>query len=309
MLQEKFPTTPSQSKENLRKKEEEEVKKEFDAVLKDRFPAVPSCNIKSEIPGVDSISIINPTGGNEGVNVKLFYNGKNREGRVIEKSIDGSIAPDGILSMRIPSELKGITQETVLKQVLKNLKEIGIGIYYFLDDDIEILPPGDLTGPRKIQGGAEKKKPIDKDRFTIFTKQPEVVMGLCPGRLTRIRYGKEGRYGTGTRVGDLSDYHTFIFPKGMVFENAVCENAIFYSLFEGRIPDDTIEKIKKRELSREEMNTVLEQIGFHTERVKGKKELRNEGKRYGDHPDMNATPQAKQAFYNKLDAFIKQNFV
>ena len=60
-------------------------------------------------------------------------------------------------------------------------------------------------------------------------------------------------------------------------------------------------------MTQAEFEQLLDQVGFHQERVKGKPTLNIESKMYASrHRDMN-NPQSKQAFYNDLQVFIHQN--
>lgn len=303
--------------------EREIVKEKFDQTIKNQFNLIPQFCFISKLEGVKDISIIRPARpltNEKQIFANVFYEAENHDGKVVERKFIVVIGEDGRLGGdEIPYELKHLTKEQILDEVIDALQKVRIGDWFVVrgkdGEPLEIIPPADwpaLENPGKKrdeeeQGPWNGRAPIDTDRLDWFMSQPARLVGIQPSELVRVEYGKHGRYGIGIPQGSLSDYHAFLFPRGIMFENAVCENIIFYYTFEDRLSEEIIEKFRKRWMTQTEFEQLLDQVGFHQERVKGKPTLNAESKMYAArHRDMN-NPQSKQAFYDDLQIFIDQN--
>lgn len=313
MPQNKFSNTPFESLKNLQPKAEDEAKREFDEVLKGRFTHIPTgSNFESELPGVKDMTIMKAPYSDEAALVVLFYGAKTKTGETVERSTTCTVNKDGQIIGKIPSELRGLAHGEVLKETLEHLKGIKLDKWFSMQiPGLEILPPGDWESyGSKGEGGIRERAPIDERRFGFFMDQPHLLAALEPGQLARINYGKAGRFGPGVKNASVSDYHAFIFPRGVIFENVVCENNIYFYAFDGGVSlsQDEVDKIKNGGVSEEERESFFGKIGLHVERQKAKQELRSEGKRYPHpHPAKDASPEVKQKFYDELQEFINQN--
>lgn len=304
--------------EQKEKIEQEILQSEFNQVLKDKFRLIPNgSTFFSKLEGVKDIRIFTPRDKENPENAYImpFYDGENRNGKTIEKHTTFTINNEGGILGEVPEELKHLTRNQIIKEALDDLTSIGLKILdkrtIFLDDDLEVIPPGDWPMAKRIKQGEHKSRvPLDPDRYQFFTQQQDLLYVVHPGKLTRINYGAGDRFGTGSKIADLSDYHSFIFPKGVIFENEVCENNLFYYQYDNELSKEIIQKIKDEGLSQDEQKQLLDTIGFHVERVKDKSTLQLEGKRYDrKHADHNDSPQVKQIFYSQLQSFINSNFI
>ena len=298
--------------------ERELAKEKFDQTIKNQFNLIPQFSFISKLEGIKDISIIRPKTEEKQVFANVFYETENQDGKIVERKFVIVIGENGELGGdKIPSKLN-ITKEQILNEVIDALQKVRIGNWFVLrgknGEALEIIPPADWPTPenssQREDGEQEPwngRAPIDTDRLDWFMSQPTCLTGIQPSELVRIEYGKHGRYGIGAPQGSLSDYHAFLFPRGIMFENAVCENMIFYYTFKERLSEEIIEKFRKRWMTQIEFDQLLDQIGFHQERVKGKSTLNTESKVYtARHRDRNNL-QSKQDFYDDLQVFINQN--
>ena len=299
----------------------EEARDNCKSVLENRFNRIPEgCEFTSRLEGVNKISIVTPEDDSHAYAV-LFYEGTSKGDEPVERNTTLSIFTTGDLSGKLPKELSHLSRADILNEVLLDLKSVGLDHPFFRwhsldDDELEIIAPGDwdMSEQEEGQGEPRSRVPIDPERLNFFVQHPDVLMGVTPGKLTRVRYGKAGRFGTGTPRAFFSDYHAVVLPRGIMFENAACENAIYYETFddetlpEGRIPEEIIEKIRSGEMTVEERKALLAKIGFHAMRQKDKKELSAKGQRYPRiHPGIGAPDSQRKRFYDDLNAFIATN--
>ena len=272
-------------KEEINK--EDALKKEFENVLKDKFDFIPEgSNFSSNIEGIRRIYIApSIEKSRKSTQIYVYYDSYNKSGESMVHHTTLYIDNTGHIGGDLPTELKDIDRNDILSEVLVDLKSFNFGKHVELDDMV-IIPPGPWVssrGEKNPPGEKQERVTIDIDRLKFFEGHPELLLSVKPGKLTRIRYGKGGKYGSGINRADLSDYHAFLFPKGAIFENNVCENNIYYYLYEKEILDDVkdiTKKILERTISVDEKHSLLGKLGYHIERVKNKTQLKAEGKKY-----------------------------
>lgn len=310
-----------EAKNRKRLEEEKSLADKFERVLKGKFEFVTTelgrLGFDSNLPGVDHITIIPPYAG--AIGVTIFYNGKNPEGKALEKHVSGSIPQNGEFSILLPRELNHLSNGQVFDEVLNDLKNLGLGKWISLKSlndgnvPLEIIPPGDWNSPADNNENGDEKKSrayLNDKRLGFFTNQQSLLFCVSPGEMTRISYGRGGKYGTGQRAADLTDYHGYIFPSGVMFENAVCENKIRFYNFEEKLSDEEIKKIQTVGLTLDEQRRFLHRVGFHVEQQKDKKQLRLEGKEYPEnHPKHKMPISVQTPFYQRLQNFIDANMV
>ena len=227
--------------------EHEIVKEKFDQTIKNQFDLIPRFFFISKLEGVKDIGIMRAPQSSikdKQIFANVFYETENRDGKITDRSFTVTIGEHRALGGdKIPYALKHLTKEQVLGEVIDALQKVRIGSWFMLrgkdGEPLEIIPPADwptLENPGRERGEEEQgpwngRAPIDTDRLDWFMSQPARLIGIQPSELVRVEYGKHGRYGIGVPQGSLSDYHAFLFPRGIMFENAVCEKMIFYFNF------------------------------------------------------------------------------
>ena len=324
-LKEKIIAEAQKKKIERAQKEDAALREKFDRVLKGRFhhisPTIGGFEPKLG-PSYTYISVF-PNENGTAANVVVYFEAKSNKGEWVERNVTGSIGENGILNLRLPKELaEEADNDKIFRAILdhfetKNLDKCLNLAMFNGGQPLEIIPPGPWDSPElKNKGPEHSRAAIDSARLDFLLNQPDLIMAIAPGTLTRIEYGRSGRYGTGKQIGTLSDYHAFVFPRGAIFENAVEENNIYYYLYNQALSPDDIEKIsgfldRKRQesVTEEELKEFLKLIGLHKEMAKNKKTLMAEGKKYVESHASSSKPANRQQFYQNFQHFINTFFV
>jgi len=241
----------------------------------------------------------------------VFYTARNKQGESVERHVTLPITDTGSLSGQLPKELRHLTKDQIFSEILDNLEAEGLDDWLVIQEGV-IIPPGEWEGAGKKSRDDEPREraALDRDRFRFFRRQPELLCKIRPGENTRVRYGSYGQYGPREVKAGLTDYHAFVFPKGVMFENVVTENNLYFHEFNQPLPEDVADQIKKRLLSPEEIQQELFRRGFFATATKTKNELRLEGKRYPKkHPNRTWPEETKQVFYDELRQFLDANMI
>lgn len=296
------------------KKRKEELAERFNKILKGKFNLIPEgSNFKSNIKGVNYINILTPEEPTQAF-AYISYNIE-KDGRSIERYETASIFDDGTFSMKMPRGLKnlGVTHEDIFKEVLDDLESINMD-KMIMDDDGSIIPPEPISLPYGEGKGKKEKAIMDKQRLAFFMKQEGLIYAAYPSKLSRKSYGRNGRFGSEKNLGGLSDYHYFVFKKGLIFENAVCENNVYFSIFDEDVKEFIGKELSRENVDRKSLITFAAELNTRAkikeEKSKYKSELKSEGKRYPEnHPDHNAAPHVKDAWYKRMQTFIDENLI
>lgn len=289
---------------------QESLDDRFNRVLKGRFGDIPpGSRFASNLEGVVDITALSAriSSGDDRAMIVVFYNSKNRNGETVEKHTTLSITESGSLSGQLPHELRRLTKDQILNEVLENLEAEGLDDWLVIQGGV-IIPPGEWENEGKKSRGDEPREraALDRDRFKFFRRQPELLCKIRPGEDTRIRYGSYGQYGPREVKAGLTDYHAFVFRRGVLFENAVTENNLYYHPFDHPLPEDFAQEMKNKQRDPEDIQQELFRRGFFATANKTKNELRLEGKRYPKkHPNHTWPEGKKKAFYNELQGFIE----
>jgi len=302
------------------------LQSEYDKILKNKYNLIPAgCNFTSDLKNLNNYVIMpNNEGENNYCNIVIYYNSKNKrsEDKIHHSTLTVSDS-DGKIQIsdfsKIP-ELRGITKEALLHEIFDKLKSICLDKWVVLKDrNLTIIPPGDWTTPKGNNREGRERSMIDERRFLFFLRQPNLQAVIGPGRLTRVEYGRGGKFGSGIPA-DISDYHAFIFNRGVIFENAVRENRIYFYNFEKENLENirgVIERLKNTGASAEEQNQLLNRIGFHIQCLRDKSTLEALGQVYRsgssqynrtNHPKHNARQPIIDKWYEELQVFINRGF-
>ncbi len=217
---------------SAKEKGKQERAEKYNALIKERMRELPpGMNFYSQIPGVESITIIKPEKSGT-LNVVVFY--QTKEGRQKHETL--SIGEKGELFGRIPADIKA-SKEEILDEILNSIDKMGIDFWYAEPQKILNIP--DWPALPKEEEGKELKRTIASDprRVEFLRKQPDALFGF---------YGQEGFLG----------YRGFVFRNFIVLEHPKRENAAYFIDFDQPIGEeeikDVLEKItaKKRILEK-----------------------------------------------------------
>jgi hypothetical protein len=252
------------------KEDYKKIKKDFDSFLKDKFEYIPeNIKIKSNLKGVDSISLLSPCGENKNMTIVANYpvdrqtrNGDNHKiMHHFSFYIDNKGGMINFHSSK-PKELEHITSKEMMTEVLDISQKLGFDSSWMTDevhtlevdpdvfaiDVANIVPFGETDKIIKSGDGSWEEASIDRDRFEFLRRQPD-----CIGEL-RSQFARGG--------GD-KEYFAFLFRRGMILENMTCENRLFYYRFDNPISNELINQIKNRELEEADVWQRLEEQGIH----------------------------------------------
>lgn len=287
-------------------KEREALLADFDTYIKDKIDLLPEgCLLASELEGVESVRIDKPANSKTQFHVGLNYNaivrGKQKP-RSFSFTITNNGEARGITGADRPKELEHLTSNEILREIVDDFKKLNLGARWIKIKGFN-LPPGPWSreqageNPRPTQ-----EAPQDLDRLEFFGKHPACLLKLYPEIEVRKKEGK----------GGLSEYAIFLYPRGVIFENAYCENRIYYFIFESPIPPDFMEKIQRNSFSAAELEAFLDAWDINENRMKSKIVLMSEGKRYGsDHPDFDpnvSESKEKNEWWKEVKSFIDKDF-
>lgn len=191
-------------------------KNKIKTVIDERMDGLlPGYKIKSDLPGIDTISIIKNL-QNDGFFVN-FYPSPDRLNH-----FQLSIFRDGTLSGNIPGSFK-FNHSDVYKEVFDVLDTVGLDFWFTEPQDILSVPDWPVTDKKE---GDKPPTNVSEDRRRIefFRKQPDALFGF-----------------TGT--GGFTGYYGFMFDGFIVLEHPLCENAAYFIDF-GKLSDEEIEKSK-----------------------------------------------------------------
>jgi hypothetical protein len=312
-LKQQLDTAPDTAKsEDQTDPRREFLADRFEALLKGRFGDIPpGSRFESDLEGVVDITLISvkAPAGNDRAMAIIFYKAVGKDGDPVERSVTLPLTDSGALSGKLPSELRHLSKGQILDEILDNVEAEGLDDWLDIQDGV-IIPPGEWESSGK-KGSGEKSREraaLDRDRFRFFRQQSNLLCKIRPGENTRIRYGSHGQYGPKEGKAGLTDYHAFVFPKGVMFENAVTENNLYFFTFDQPIAEDLADQIKRKKLDPNSIQQELLKRGFFDTATKTKNELRLEGKRYPKkHPHRSWPKSRKRVFYDELEDFINTN--
>ncbi|MDP2669143.1 MAG: hypothetical protein Q8P07_04895 [bacterium] len=173
--------------------------------LKKNFDEVPNGQFPSQLPNIDSISIISVgEGGAKEIQAILFYKDKFNKDAHCTVSIDRG----GVFGGDYP-EVK-IDKDTLKNEILGLIDKISAG--FWKKTNIEILPEkdeGSEKGP--ADGDGPESEPIlpDPERFPFMENQPRSLFGFV------------------NEIEGFNGYRGTVFPKAIVLENERKGNAAF----------------------------------------------------------------------------------
>jgi len=186
----------------------QELKDSFDKVLDGNFNVFPAGNYQTNLPGLESISIIRgpenkETGDVGALNVIIFD--------VNHRSVTFSMTADGLLSGKLPKDWM-FSREDLYEEILHISGNVCMGFFENIAD--QLLPPGYWDDREKKErggggGGGWNNEALDPRRIEFIANQPGALFGFAG-----INSGFRGYYG-------------FAFPEIIVLENNKVGNALY----------------------------------------------------------------------------------
>jgi len=194
-------------------REKEDLQNEIKEALEGRLNTFPSGNFKTQIEGLESVSITRPDAkpGQEVTNLNIMPFWQNGE-----RHSTFSLNAKGELTGKIPPALEklGITKEQISRDVLHTIKTIDLDFFTHVDE--KILPPGEW------EKGLEKEKPKGVEA------RPRVV---DPKRLEFMRNQEDVLFGFDGINSGFRGYYGFVFKNFLALENAKTGNATYFFKF------------------------------------------------------------------------------
>ncbi|KKS36813.1 MAG: hypothetical protein UV01_C0017G0015 [Parcubacteria group bacterium GW2011_GWA2_42_14] len=240
----------------------------FNKLLAGKFSEVPNGNFKTRMEGVDSLTITRQ--GEKGLSVVLFYDNH-------KKHTTFSLFEDGILSGRVPKELK-INNDQILDEILRIIDSVEISSWHHVSD--EILPPG--FWPETEDDGKKQKEKL----------AGQVYERIDPERIQFMTGQKDYLFGFDGENSGFRGYFGYVFPWGIVLENSRVGNAAYFLDFNTTL-GDMAEKVKTPERGIRVSKNEKEKINHNREIIleqywrpvasKSKYEARNIGLKYFIH--------------------------
>src|SRR3989338_10203944 len=158
------------------------LKNIMDQRMKDLLPGY---NVKSELPEIDTISIVKNR-QNDGFYV-AFYPDPDKLNH-----FGISIFKDGTISGKIPSKFK-FNHQDIYNEVTNVLDSVGLDFWYTEQQDVLNIPDWPVP-EKKEKGSSPKNVSEDRRRIEFLRKQPDVLFGF-------------------TGKGGVSGYYGFVFDK------------------------------------------------------------------------------------------------
>lgn len=235
----------------------------FEKSIKEDFDSIPVGSFKSNLPEIDSISFIRPTGERDSDVLYAVIYSSDKEGKKFSHNWavlrNGTIYPKD----RIPSELNKYQQEEIAFEIVGLLERINPSFIHLTDlDVIPLQDEGSERGPiQKTDGGGEK--PIDPEREQFLQSQ------------------RGAKFEFANRSVGFRGYKGLLFDKFIYLENPYKDNAAFIVDLPERIDFEAIENelvVKAGEgvkVSKDEIReTVLERYWQPiSDKAKTRKEL------------------------------------
>ena len=229
------------------KQREEELRDYFDRVLAGKFVQLGRGNFQTQLPGIDSISLIPATskdGQRHALHILPYY--KNRGGKeahvTLTLSESGQISGDAL-----PDQLQ-IKPADIEREALRIIEQQHVEFWH--QTDLPIIPYKDLIIPEEEseEEGGESPRYVDPERLAFYARQKNAVFGAISRR--------EG-----------FDGYKLIFFRGekrdfLVLDNDKAPNAAFIlDLDPGTQIQSSLEKTARERLLRSIWEPIVNQAG------------------------------------------------
>lgn len=194
-------------------REQQELQIKFDSVLKGKFGMLIGGNFRSELAGIESVSIIPPELKEgqtepESLNIVVWYKGKNE----VERNVTMSLKNNGDFFGKLPPPLnKQITKEGLLREILQNYETIGLEQWVKVDFDI--FPPGSREETEGTGGPKKDSMPsvIDPKRIAFIEQQQGFLFGFA-----------------NSEKGGFDGYRAFVFRSFVFLEHPMTQNGAYF---------------------------------------------------------------------------------
>jgi|SRR3989344_1675929 len=187
---------------------QEKAKRIFDQDIKDNFDSIPNGSFKSNLPEINSISIVRPL-DREKADFVYAVIGAVDNNKLVNNTWailkDGSIYPKD----KVPGSLQKYTNEEIALELVQLLENINPADIYLTN--LEIIPSQDETGEEAVVDtgeGDRGEKPIDQERLKFIREQESLF------RFANERLGFKGYLGV-------------LFKKFIYLDNLYRGNAAF----------------------------------------------------------------------------------
>lgn len=293
-----------------------ELKEHLVLVVGERAEFVGGSFFPLPIPGFKGFSVSDVDGEKDRAQVIVSYDTKDAKGRSITGHLTFRLFRDagGVMQMtgdKISPSL-GVSKEVLAANICQTLERLNPNLWLLFEHEAK-EKVGD-GGPRVPKGGEpHDPPPVDMRRIEFLQNQEGLECAISMAGLSEIESLEEldgPKKEAVLNAAKLSGYCYFIFPKGALWDSAICENAPYFFTFPEVLPEREIRGIMlEKELGLAErksrVKAILERVGLLAEMRKSKPRLIAEGKRYAaKHPDSNADGSVRDLWYARLQEFI-----
>jgi hypothetical protein len=188
---------------------ERDLKERFEACMKDKLDTIPAGNYKTQLPGVDSISITHPLPqyAKDLLNVTLIYSLEPGKQRLKTARINNR----GNISGDIPKELI-VSEDDIKREVIRIVETIDTTFWHATK--LQIFPEQDEAARKLGETGVE-------------AGQKEVKGLIDPERLPFIENQQHALFGFYNEEDGFKGYRVTVFPTFIVVECELKGNAAF----------------------------------------------------------------------------------
>ncbi|MDP3985743.1 MAG: hypothetical protein Q8P82_03180 [bacterium] len=232
---------------------EDNLNADFRRVLEGKFGQVSGINFKSELAGIESISVLPPElrpnqTEPDALNIVVFYPGT----RGIERSATFTLTKTGELFGKTPRDFP-VDRTAIFAEVVRDFERLGLD--FWIDVDVDILPPGEWPAIDESPPKEKASSVLDSRRLEFLRKHPAAYFGF-----------------KNPQQGGFQSYHGVVFPNFLILEHPETNNAAYFVDFPpitGSVPDS----------ARERRNWLMAQPWIRWLGSKTKRELREHGAR------------------------------
>lgn len=247
--------------------------------------------------------------------IVVSYRGQDAKGQPITRHLTFRLFRDasGEMQMtgdKIPPSL-GAQKEILIGNICETLERFNPNLWVFFEDPGRDVVPTQTN--RKLGNEPSEPVPVDERRLEFFQSRPGLECAIATGTPSEINIDEASTHDHIVNASGISGYCHFVFPKGVVSDSAICNNAPYFFLFSNPLPENTLRDIvldhsMTKEKRREQIRGVLEETEFFAKITQAKATRKANGERYSArHPNIDASEELRDEWYQKLAEFIEKN--
>ena len=292
-----------------------ELKEHLIKAVGERAEFVDGTFFPLSIKGRNGFAVTNVDKEKHRAQIVASYQTRDAKGRPIMSHLTLRLFRDagGLMQMtgdKIPPSL-GVPKEVLLESICEALERFNPNLWLLFEEEEKEKVGGVPQGPGNAEGRGPI--PVDMRRIEFLQNQAGLECAITMAGLSQIEKFEgleDPKKEDAIKASKLSGYCYFVFPKGAIWDSAICQNAPYFFLFPKTLSERQIRDImlnKELDLSekKSQVKEILEKTGLLAEMIKSKPRLIGENKRWrAKHPDINADEAMRDAWYTQLQEFI-----